>query len=71
MGQFILVNGLKPFVMGIILIFHFFRKGVITWPDGSKFEGMFRNNKANGRGRLLHANGEVYEGNWIDDKTNG
>lgn len=26
---------------------------------------------ANGRGRLIHANGEVYEGEWLNDKANG
>lgn len=46
-------------------------KGVLIWPDGSKYEGYFKNNKANGRGRLIHANGEVYEGEWLDDKANG
>ena len=24
-----------------------------------------------GRGRLIHSNGEVYEGEWFEDKTNG
>ena len=26
---------------------------------------------ANGRGRLIHADGDYYEGNWIEDKANG
>jgi hypothetical protein len=25
--------------------------------------------KANGRGRLIHADGDVYEGEWKDDKS--
>jgi len=34
----------------------------MLWPDGSKYEGMWKNGKANGRGRMTHANGDVYEG---------
>lgn len=26
---------------------------------------------ANGKGRLIHADGDVYEGNWLDDKAHG
>lgn len=26
---------------------------------------------ANGRGRLIHADGDVYEGEWKDDKAHG
>jgi len=26
---------------------------------------------ANGRGRLIHADGSVYEGEWLDDKAHG
>lgn len=26
---------------------------------------------ANGQGRLVHAEGDVYEGEWTDDKANG
>lgn len=46
-------------------------RGVQFWPDGSKYEGYWRNDKANGKGRLIHADGDVYEGNWIDDKAHG
>lgn len=45
--------------------------GVQFWPDGSKYEGMWRRDKANGRGRMTHANGDLYEGEWRDDKANG
>jgi len=45
--------------------------GVQFWPDGSKYEGMWRNDKANGRGRMTHSNGDVYEGEWKDDKACG
>lgn len=36
--------------------------GIQFWPDGSKYEGMWRNDKANGKGRMTHANGDIYEG---------
>ena len=26
---------------------------------------------ANGRGRLIHAEGDVYENEWLDDKASG
>lgn len=26
---------------------------------------------ANGRGRLIHADGDYYEGEWLNDKANG
>jgi hypothetical protein len=36
--------------------------GVMFWPDGSKYEGHWRRDKANGKGRIIHANGDVYYG---------
>ena len=55
-----------------------------TWADGSKYEGYWKNDKANGKGRLIHADGDVYEGilntnhlfihsigEWLDDKAHG
>ena len=32
---------------------------------------MWSNDKANGKGRLIHADGDVYEGDWVDDKAHG
>ena len=46
-------------------------KGVQFWADGSKYEGFWKNDKANGRGRLIHSDGDVYEGEWKDDKSHG
>jgi len=31
------------------------------------YEGWWRNNKANGRGRLINADGDVYDGEWVND----
>lgn len=41
------------------------------WSDNSCYEGYWRNDKANGRGKLVHADGDVYEGDWKDDKAHG
>jgi membrane protein insertase Oxa1/YidC/SpoIIIJ len=32
---------------------------------------VWRENKANGRGKFWHADGDIYEGEWEDDKANG
>lgn len=40
-------------------------------PDGSVYEGWWKNDKPNGNGRLVQANGDVYLGNWVDGKANG
>jgi len=37
-------------------------RGICIWTDGAKFTGYWKNNKANGRGRLIHKDGDVYEG---------
>jgi len=30
-----------------------------------------KNNIANGKGRLIHADGDCYEGEWVNDKAHG
>jgi len=35
------------------------------------YEGFWKNDKANGKGRLIHADRDVYEGDWVDDKAEG
>ena len=35
------------------------------------YEGWLTDNKANGRGRLIHADGDVYECQWFNDKAHG
>ena len=37
-------------------------KGCQVWSDGSIYEGYWKHDKANGRGRLIHADGDVYHG---------
>lgn len=46
-------------------------RGIQIWLDGSRYEGYWKNNKANGLGRLIHADGDIYEGDWKDDKAHG
>ena len=36
--------------------------GMQIWPDGSKYVGYWRNDRANGCGRLIHSDGDVYSG---------
>lgn len=36
-------------------------RGTQSWPDGSKYEGYWKNDMANGKGRLIHSDGGVYE----------
>ena len=42
---------------------------MMIWPDGSKYEGFWKLDRANGQGRLIHANGDVYQGEWVNDKS--
>ena len=37
-------------------------RGKQVWDDHSLYEGYWIDDKANGRGRLIHADGDVYEG---------
>ena len=44
-------------------------KGMQIWPDGSIYDGWWRQDTPNGRGRLIHANGDYFEGQWSDGKA--
>jgi hypothetical protein len=35
---------------------------VQVWPDGARYEGIWRNGVASGRGKFYHIDGDVYEG---------
>jgi len=39
-------------------------KGVLKYPDLSVFYGHFKNDKAEGPGRLISSGGDIYEGDW-------
>lgn len=47
------------------------QKGRHTYPDGSHYEGEFKNGKRHGRGMLLRPDGVRYEGEWQNDKPHG
>ena len=46
-------------------------RGIQCWMDGSKYEGYWKNDRANVKGILNHADGDKYEGEWLDDKAHG
>ncbi len=35
--------------------------------DGSFYDGEWKRDKSNGKGRLISANGNYYEGDWVDN----
>jgi hypothetical protein len=45
--------------------------GVQVWPDGARYEGEWRENRAHGQGKFTHVDGDVYDGYWANDKANG
>ena len=46
-------------------------RGIQIWPDGSIYEGYWRDNKANIIGRLLRSDGDLYDGEWLNGKAHG
>jgi hypothetical protein len=46
-------------------------RGILIWPEGSKYSGYWVGDKANIKGKLIHSDGDIYEGEWSDDKPNG
>jgi len=45
--------------------------GQIKFKDGSLYSGFIKSKQFNGMGRLVHANNNVYQGEWKDGKANG
>ena len=37
-------------------------QGTQIWKDGAKYEGEWKDGKANGKGVFYHVNGDIYEG---------
>jgi hypothetical protein len=35
------------------------------------YDGNWIADKSSGKGKLVHADGDVYDGDWIEDKANG
>ena len=46
-------------------------RGIQVWTDGSRYEGYWKEDKANVKGKLTHSDGDVYEGEWHEDKAHG
>jgi hypothetical protein len=46
-------------------------RGVITWPNGDKYEGQVENGKYNGRGVLTLPKGWKYDGEYKDNQMHG
>ena len=46
-------------------------RGLQIYPDGSMFEGYWKDNKPNYYGRFVHKDGEMYQGEWQNDKPHG
>ena len=46
-------------------------KGVMTWPDQSRFEGDFKLGKIDGEGTKFFSNGNRYIGQWKNDVMHG
>ena len=47
------------------------RLGSFYSVDDNKFEGFWKNDNAKGRGRLIHSDGDVYEGEWKESPEYG
>jgi len=35
--------------------------GIVTWKDGTTFAGYWVDDKANGKGKFIHCNGDIFE----------
>jgi hypothetical protein len=45
-------------------------RGIQVWIDGSRYEGYWMKDKASKRGKLTHADGDIYEGKKNRKKIN-
>ena len=45
--------------------------GIMTYPDGTKYEGEFKDGLKNGPGTETYKDGEKYQGDWRDGLRNG
>ncbi|CAG9322195.1 unnamed protein product [Blepharisma stoltei] len=45
--------------------------GVESWPDGSKFEGSYRDGFKNGQGKFVWVDGSHYEGGFVNNEIEG
>ena len=45
--------------------------GTMTWPEGNKYVGEYKNGKRDGNGTYTAANGDRYVGEYTNDKKHG
>ena len=52
--------------------------GTMTYANGDDYNGDWKNNKRDGKGKIatnigkqVYANGDIYDGQWKNDKRNG
>jgi len=45
--------------------------GSMSWPDGSSYEGNFKNGKFEGNGSMIWADNDTYEGQFVAGKKEG
>jgi hypothetical protein len=43
----------------------------MTWTKGTKYEGLWKENRRCGKGTFYYVDGIVYEGEWRENKRNG
>jgi hypothetical protein len=46
-------------------------KGSVTWPDGSRYSGDWKEGLFHGEGTFTWTNGDKYEGHWYEDRMHG
>ena len=46
-------------------------KGVLTYGNGDKYDGEYKDGKRHGKGVFTWANGDKYDGEWVDGKQHG
>ena len=44
---------------------------LLTWPNGDKYEGGFKENMIEGDGKYFHASGDRYAGEWKGSQRHG
>lgn len=45
--------------------------GCQVWPDGSFYEGFWKEDKMHGFGRMVYADSDIYEGHWKENYMHG
>ena len=64
-------NSLEKFYEGEWINSKFDGFGVITWKNGSKFRGYFKNGVSCGIGSFNHHNKDIFIGEWLNDRVCG